>query len=288
MTADALILLNQKGLTRSENIEKLEGEFLKMEQPDCPVIHRFGPGIYIREVYLPAGILAIGHRQKTEHLNIMLKGKVIMAGDDGKLKTLEAPMIFTGQPGRKVGYIVEDTVWQNVYATEETDVETLEATYLDKSMTWEEHHAKTAEYERAARQVDRDDYEAFLQETGLTEEFIRGESDTDYDMAEMPPGHNVTVRESYIEGKGIFLTYPMKAGALIGPASIAGHRTMLGRYTNHSKTPNALFIRGSNGDIYLVAKRPISGCKGGSQGEEVTVDYRQALSVANLKLENNS
>lgn len=281
-----LTILNEMGLTRPENLEQLEHDMLQHEQVDCPVIHRFGPGIYIREVYLPAGILAIGHRQKTEHLNIMLKGKVLMAVGDGSLKEIEAPLIFTGQPGRKVGYIVEDTVWQNVYATEETDIETLENTYLDKSITWQEHEAEASEFRYASRQEDRDDYAEFLKETGLTESFIRGESEDESDMIAMPPGYNVSVRKSDIEGKGIFMTYPAKAWDLIGPASIQGRRTILGRYTNHSKNPNAVFMKDSNGDIYLMAKKPINGCRGGDQGEEVTVDYRQAMRVANLKLEN--
>ena len=34
-----------------------------------------------------------------------------------------------------------------------------------------------------------------------------------------------------------------------------------------------------SGDIYLVALRDIAGCKGGNLGEEITVDYRQALTV---------
>ena len=66
-----------------EKVQTLEKEFLKQEQVDCPVVHRFGPNIYIREVTIPAGTLSIGHYQKTEHLNIMLAGRVTMVNDDG-------------------------------------------------------------------------------------------------------------------------------------------------------------------------------------------------------------
>ena len=37
-------------------VADLEKEMLEMPQADCPVAHHFGPGIYIREVTLPAGI----------------------------------------------------------------------------------------------------------------------------------------------------------------------------------------------------------------------------------------
>ena len=60
-------------------------------------------------------------------------------------------------------------------------------------------------------------------------------------------------------------------------------RTPLGRFTNHSRTPNAVFVN-QGGDIYLYALRRISGCSGGSQGEEVTIDYRQALALSGIYL----
>ena len=61
-------------------VADLEKEMLGMPQADCPVAHHFGPGIYIREVTLPAGIFAVGHTQRYEHLNIMLTGKVAIIG----------------------------------------------------------------------------------------------------------------------------------------------------------------------------------------------------------------
>ena len=39
-------------------------------------------------------------------------------------------LTFLGSPGRKVAYIIEDTVFQNIYATEETDVEKLENMFV--------------------------------------------------------------------------------------------------------------------------------------------------------------
>ena len=70
-------------ISRDEKVAALEVFSLKEEQIDCPVIHSFSPGIYTREVHLPAGIFAIGHHQKKEHLNIFLKGKVTMLNDYG-------------------------------------------------------------------------------------------------------------------------------------------------------------------------------------------------------------
>ena len=50
-------------LYTEQKVQTLEAVFLEQPQVDCPVVHRFGPGIYIREVTIPAGALSIGHYQ---------------------------------------------------------------------------------------------------------------------------------------------------------------------------------------------------------------------------------
>lgn len=261
-------------------VADLEKEMLEMPQADCPVAHHFGPGIYIREVTLPAGIFAVGHAQRYEHLNIMLTGKVAIV-DDGVVRVLEAPMIFTGKPGRKVGYVLETCVWQNVYATNETDIDTLEAHYLDKSETWQVFDKEQSEIAKALRQSDRDDFENVLKESGFDAETVRQQSENKSDQIDMPAPFKAVaqVRDSDIEGKGLFLSWHTPAGQIIAPARIEGKRTPAGRYVNHSKNPNCKYIADDKGDIYLVAIKDIEGCKGGSKGEELTVDYRQALTL---------
>ncbi len=128
-----LITTGQQALALVAQMENAEKELLQHPQADCPVVHHFGPGVCIREVFMAAGTLAIGHKQKFEHLNLMLRGKVMVINDDVTANVLTAPMIFVGKPGRKIGYVLEDMVWQNIYATDETDVKKLEAMFLDKS-----------------------------------------------------------------------------------------------------------------------------------------------------------
>lgn len=260
------------------HIEQIEAEMLRMPQADCPVVHHFGPGIYIREVTLKAGTLAVGHAQKFEHLNIMLTGSVAIV-DDGQIKTLKAPMIYVGKPGRKMGYVLEDTVWLNVYSTEEQDIDKLEETYLEKSQTWMLHNEMTKAFEHERREGDRQSFKAMVDEIGVSEDLVREQSENEEDQIPMPAGfENVTVRPSSIEGLGVFLSSPVKAGMMIGPARIDGKRTPLGRFTNHSQSPNAQFVN-VQGQIWMIALTDIAGCCGGSQGEEVTVNYRQSIAL---------
>ena len=257
-------------------IQLLEREFLQHPQVDCPVVHRFGPGIYIREVTIPAGAVSIGHAQKTEHLNVMLAGRVSIVGEDGRVKELTAPLTFVGKPGRKVGYIHETVIWQNVYATNEIDIEKLESMFLDKSDTWRESQPLLA----FNKFEDNADFVCAIAEYGFDEKTVRMQSENTADQIAFPfGGYGVMVSDSSIEGKGLFATKDFIDGDVIAPARLAGMRTPAGRYTNHSKNPNAIMILRDNGDIDLIAKSDIKGCQGGNLGQEVTIDYRQALSL---------
>ena len=111
-------------------------EMMAMPQAECPVVHHFGPGLCVREVSMPAGTLAVGHKQKFEHMNVLLKGSVMIVNDDGTTKVLKAPLMFIGKPGQKVGYVLEDLVWQNIYATDLKDVDAIEAHFVEKCDEW--------------------------------------------------------------------------------------------------------------------------------------------------------
>ena len=101
------------------------------------------------------------------------------------------------------------------------------------------------------------------------------------DQIPMPFGnYKIMMANSKIDGKGIFATGNIEINEIIAPARINGKRTFVGRYTNHSKNVNAIMVLRDNNDIDLVAKKTIKGCQGGNLGEEITIDYRQALSLA--------
>ena len=267
------------------SVDRIEHFMLDQEQVECPVIHRYGPGIYIREVKIPAGTLAVGHHQNFEHMNIMLQGRVTVLNDDGSTSELVAPAMFVGKPGRKVGYIHEDMVWLNVYSTTEQDVTKLEDKFLTKSEYFGQHYEGKVALLKS--EVDQVDYRKVLVEFGFTEEQARSQSENTDDMMELPGGgYKIKVAASGIEGQGLIATAIIAAGEAIAPARLYGKRTIAGRYTNHSVNPNAKMVR-SGSDIYLVATKQINGCRGGLDGEEITIDYRQALSLTlEIGLEN--
>lgn len=116
-----------------KKVDALLDEARKMPQVDCNTKHYFGPNIYIREVTMPAGSIVVGKPHRSEHMCVMLQGKMIIVSEDGERKELVAPMTFVGKPGRKIAYILETTVFQNILATDETDIEKLENMLVDNS-----------------------------------------------------------------------------------------------------------------------------------------------------------
>ena len=264
------------------SMENAEETLLQLPQVDCPVVHHFGPNICIREVFMPAGTLAIGHRQKFEHMNIMLRGKVMVVDDDGVTQILTAPLIFVGKPGRKIGYVLEDMVWQNIYSTDLKDIDAVENMFIEKSEHWQDDRAAKFKVAQIEHMVDRVDYDEILHTFGISHELARQQSENEDDQIWLDIG-NVRVTDSPIEGKGLFATSPISAGEVICPARVNGMRTQAGRYTNHAANPNAVMVATDAGDVNLVALRNIAGCVGGDMGEEITIDYRAALRLAGVE-----
>ena len=78
---------------------------------DLPPVHHFADGIYARELFIPAGTLLTGKIHKTQHINIISKGKITVWSAFEGVKIVEAPCTFVAEPGtRRVGYAHEDTI----------------------------------------------------------------------------------------------------------------------------------------------------------------------------------
>jgi hypothetical protein len=121
----------------SEEVLKLEGSMdEKIDQLevymaenfpiiDCPLVHRFTEGLYVREIFMPAGSLITSKIHKTQHQYFILKGSVSVWIDEGEEIFLEAPYIGITQPGtRRVLYVWEDCIWATSHPN--PDNETLE------------------------------------------------------------------------------------------------------------------------------------------------------------------
>jgi hypothetical protein len=202
-----------------------------------------------------------------------------MRQDDGPIHVVKAPHFYVAPPGRKMGLAIFDTVWVNIFATEETDVEKLEARLFQDSQAFLTLAEKIQLEREASHALDREDFQFVLDEFGIAFEEARKLSEDESDLVPMPEGWPIMIRPSAIEGKGVFIQTRARPGEVIAPTRINGKRTPVGRYANHSRRPNAKFVERA-GDSYLMAIEIIAPfCSEVVPGDEVVVDYRSVLAL---------
>lgn len=99
----------------------------------CPLKHTFAHKIYVREIFMPKGMLIVSKIHKYSHPYFVLKGDVAVLTDKGVIR-IKAPFYDITPAGTKrVLYIHEDTTWVTIHVTEETDLKKVEEEIIAKN-----------------------------------------------------------------------------------------------------------------------------------------------------------
>jgi hypothetical protein len=124
------------------------------DQASCPLVHRFAHKTYVREIFMPKGLIVISKLHKFSYPYFILQGKVSILTEAGVIR-LQAPHYGITPAGTKrVLYIHEDTIWVNVHGTEEVDVIKIEEEIIAKSYDdLETFEALTAQDIQALQEV---------------------------------------------------------------------------------------------------------------------------------------
>ena len=97
-----------------------------MHPVECELKHYHAPGLYIREILIPAGVAVVGKIHKHAHFNDSSQGRVRVSTEFG-FDVLEAPCRFVSEAGTKRAVFAEtDTIWTTFHPTLETDVDKIE------------------------------------------------------------------------------------------------------------------------------------------------------------------
>ena len=114
-------------LSAQQKVDVLQFSLGQLPQVECPLVHRFTPGLYTREIFMPKGTLIISRVHKTEHPFAVLAGRATVWAEDGGVVTVEAGHLGITQPGtRRMLYILEDCRWATFHPTTETDLAKLQ------------------------------------------------------------------------------------------------------------------------------------------------------------------
>ena len=111
---------------KAELLNDLEVALSKLPRVELPVTHAFTPGMYIREIKIPAGTMLTSMTHKTEHPFVLSKGSIKVTSDNEGSVIYEAPHTGITKPGtRRALHAITDVVWTTFHVTDETDVETI-------------------------------------------------------------------------------------------------------------------------------------------------------------------
>jgi hypothetical protein len=104
-----------------DRLDELEVAMLENFEPvHCLTTHKFTDGMYIREIFMPAGSLITSKIHKTEHPYIVSYGKVAVSIDGDDWDEITAPYTGITKPGtRRVLYILEDCIWTTFHRVDD-------------------------------------------------------------------------------------------------------------------------------------------------------------------------
>lgn len=101
-------------------------------QEELPVQHDFLEGVYMRTVFMKAGLIVVGKIHKQEHVAIISKGHATVVTEHGVIE-IKAPFLFKSPPGARRALVIhEDMVWTTVHRSDHTDIESLEEQLIAK------------------------------------------------------------------------------------------------------------------------------------------------------------
>lgn len=99
---------------------------------DVDPVHRFVPGMYARELTMPAGSVWISKIHKTEHFCVALSGLADVWTEESGVVRIEGPRVMVTKPGtRRVLFILEEATWVTFHPINETDVDVIESQIIE-------------------------------------------------------------------------------------------------------------------------------------------------------------
>ena len=120
-------------LPTREKIQKLQEAMIAIQCDQPEPRHFFAPGMYLRELIVPSGMLMVGKIHKHEHFLLVLNGKAEVISEFGRM-VVEAGHISISPAGvKRVVLALEDTQFVTVHVNKEDskDLTIIEADHIE-------------------------------------------------------------------------------------------------------------------------------------------------------------
>ena len=132
-----------------KSVERLEAHLLQFPEVEIETEHRFVPGLYIRQITIPAGVTCTGAPCRFQHFSVMVRGKIHTLVD-GSMRVIEGYHEWIAPAGvKRVGLALEETVWFCVYPNpdDERDLNVLEARIFEQAEMLQRRRAADGQIE---------------------------------------------------------------------------------------------------------------------------------------------
>ena len=91
-----------------------------------PLEHYFIPGVYARELFVPADHVIVGALHKHPQINILSHGSIAVMNGEAGVQVLYAPFTCVSPAGTKRAAVaLTDCVWTTILRTDDTDPDTI-------------------------------------------------------------------------------------------------------------------------------------------------------------------
>lgn len=115
-----------------DKLHELERAIATLPPVELRTEHVFAKGVYVRQLWIPAGTFLTGKLHKTEHVSICAMGEISVLTPTG-MKRVKAPYTVVCPAGTKrAAYAHTDTLWINIHPTDERDLDKLETLLIEE------------------------------------------------------------------------------------------------------------------------------------------------------------
>ena len=123
--------LVETNIPTREQIERLQGEMVKMPQADLQTEHYFHGGMYCRKVFRPAGTVIVGKVHKKDHFFLCAKGEIIAWSEKGMVILKEGDIIESKPGTKRVTFAVVDSIGITLHKTSKKNLDKIEKELIE-------------------------------------------------------------------------------------------------------------------------------------------------------------
>lgn len=119
-----------------EQIKELQDYLVPIQCPLPEPVHHFAPGIYMRELTVPAGMLIVGKIHKHDHFLLVLSGLALALSEFGNFIAAPGQVVRSAAGVKRIVLALSDTRFLTIHANPDDcdDLKVLESRHIEPEM----------------------------------------------------------------------------------------------------------------------------------------------------------